>query len=134
MVASGIDNVLEIRLNVRSVKDIERVEDFLYELVGLDAKTGTRMAGVVLSLGIPYTAGDAVIARCYTAGIVWSLRPRSPIVKPSERLKVLKCGLRIQINSPSKGAQTSLWSPRIRRRQLLPDTTINTPISCEHGA
>ena len=58
VVAAGINNVLEIRLNVRSVKDIERVEDLLYELVGLDAKTGTRMAGVVLSLGIPYTAGE----------------------------------------------------------------------------
>ena len=88
MVAAGIDNVLKIRLNVCPVKDIERVENFLYKLVGLYAKTGTRMAGDELSLGIPYVVGDAVITRCYTAGIVWSLRPRAPVVESSERLKV----------------------------------------------
>ena len=61
VVAAGIDNVLKIRLNVRPVKDIERVENFLYKLVGLYAETGTRVAGDELSLGIPYVAGDAVI-------------------------------------------------------------------------
>src|SRR5580704_15889669 len=133
-VAAGIDNVLKIRLNVRPAKDIERVENLLYKLVGLYAETGTRMAGDVLLLGIPYIVGDAVITRCDTAGIVWSLRPRAPVIESSERLKLLKCGLRIQKNTPCKGTQTSLWALWIRRSNLLPDTTINTPISCEHGA
>ena len=134
VVAAGIDNVLKIRLNVRPAKDIERVENFLDKFVGLYAETGTRMAGDVLLLGIPYVAGDAVITRCYTAGIVWSLRPRAPVVEPSERLKVLIGGLRIQTNTSCKGTQTSLWTLRIRRSNLLPNTTINTVISCEHGA
>ena len=94
MVAAGIDNVLKIRLNVRPVKDIERVENFLYKLVRLYPETGTRMAGDELSLRIPYPAGNAIITRRYTAGIVWSLRPRTPVVETSKRLKVLKCGLR----------------------------------------
>ena len=110
VVAAGIDNVLKIRLNVCPAKDVERVENFLYKLVGLYAETGTRMAGDELSLGIPYIVGDAVITRCYTAGIVWSLRPRGPVVESSERLKLLKCGLRIQKNTPCKGTQTSLWT------------------------
>src|SRR6202043_1449801 len=67
LVAAGIDNVLKIRLNVRPVKDIERVENFLYKLVGLYAEAGTRMAGVEFGLGLPYIAGNAVITRCYTA-------------------------------------------------------------------
>src|SRR5271165_5024397 len=92
VVAAGIDNVLKIRLNVCPMKDVERVENFLYKLVGLHAETGTRMAGDELFLGIPYAGGNAVITRCYTAGIVWSLRPWGPVVESSERLKVLKCG------------------------------------------
>src|ERR1700726_2521392 len=134
VVAAGIDNVLKIRLNVRPVKDIERVENFLYKLVALYAETGTRMAGDELLLGIPYVAGDPVITRCYTAGIVWPLRPRGPVVESSEHLKVLKCGPRIQPNTSCKGTQTSLWTRRIRRSNLLPNTTINTVISCERGA
>jgi hypothetical protein len=90
LVAAGIDNVLKIRLNVRPVKDIERVENFLYKLVGLYAETGTRMAGDEFGLGLPYIAGNAVITCCYTAGIVWSPGPRAPIVETSKRLKVLK--------------------------------------------
>src|ERR1700726_4780439 len=90
LVAAGIDNVLKIRLNVRPVKDIERVENFLYKLVGLYAEAGTRMAGDEFGLGLPYIAGNAVITRRYTAGIVWSLGPRAPIVETSKRLKVLK--------------------------------------------
>ncbi len=89
-VAAGIDNVLKIRLNVCPVVDVERVENFLYKLVGLYPETGTRMAGNELGLGLPYIAGNAVITRCYTAGIVWSLGPRPPIVETSEQLKVLK--------------------------------------------
>jgi hypothetical protein len=90
VVAAGIDNILKVRLNVCPVKDIERVEDFLDKLVGLYAETGTGMAGDVLSLSILYVAGDAVITRCYTARIVWSLGPRPPVVESSERLKILK--------------------------------------------
>jgi hypothetical protein len=134
VVAAGIDNVLKIRLNVCPTKDVERVENFLDKLVGLYTKTGTRMAGDELSLGISYVVGDAVITRCYTAGIVWSLRPRAPVVESGERLKLLKSGLRIQKNAPCKGIQSSLWTLWIRRSNLLPNTTIDTPISCEHGA
>jgi hypothetical protein len=90
LVAAGIDNVLQIRLDVRPMIDIERVENFLYKLVGLDAETGTRMAGDEFGLGLPYIAGNAVITCCDTAGIVWSLRPRAPIVEAGKRLKVLK--------------------------------------------
>jgi hypothetical protein len=92
VVAAGIDNVLKIWLNVCPMKDIERVENFLDKLVRLYAETGTGMAGAECSLGILYVAGDAVVTRCYTAGIVWSLAPRAPVVESSERLKILKCG------------------------------------------
>src|SRR6516225_1337459 len=90
LVAAGIDNVLNTRLNVCSVEDIERIENFLDKLIGLHAETGMRMAGHVFGLGLPYIAGNAVITRCYTAGIVGSLRPRAPVVESSEHLKVLK--------------------------------------------
>ena len=94
LVAARIDNVLKIRLNVCPVKDIEGVENFLDKLVVLYAETGTRMAGDVFGLGLPYIAGNSVITRCYIAGIVCSLLPRGPVVETSKRLKVLKCGLR----------------------------------------
>ena len=90
LVAAGIDNVLNIRLNVCSAEDVERVENFLYKLIGLHAETGMRMAGDVFGLGLPYIAGNAVITGCYTAGLVGSLRPRGPVVESSEHLKVLK--------------------------------------------
>jgi NAD(P)-dependent dehydrogenase (short-subunit alcohol dehydrogenase family) len=90
LVAAGIDNVLKIWLNVCPVEDVERVKNFLYKLIGLHAETGMRMAGDEFGLGLPYIAGNAVITRCYTAGIVWSLRPRGPVVESSEHLKVLK--------------------------------------------
>ena len=90
LVAAGIDNPLKIRLNVCPVEDVERVENFLYKLIGLHAETGMRMAGDVFGLGLPYIAGNAVITGCYTAGIVGSLRPRGPVVESSEHLKVLK--------------------------------------------
>jgi hypothetical protein len=90
LVAAGMDNPLKIRLNVCPVEDVERVENFLYKLIGLHAETGMRMAGDELGLGLPYIAGSAVITGCYTAGIVWSLGPRGPVVESSEHLKVLK--------------------------------------------
>ena len=123
VVAAGIDNVLKIRLNIRPAKDIERVENFLYKLVGLYAETGTRMTGDELSLGIPYIVGDAVITRCYTAGIVWSLRPRTPVIESSERLKLLKCSLRIQKNTPAKALKPvfgRLGSGAVTCCQILP--------------
>ena len=90
LVAAGIDNVLKIRLNVCPVEDVERVKNFLYKLIGLHAETGMRMAGHEFGLALSYIAGNAVITRCYTAGIVGSLRPRCPVVESGEHLKVLK--------------------------------------------
>src|SRR5260370_27717326 len=90
VVAAGIDNPLKIRLNVRSVEDVERVENFLYPLVILYPEARTRMTVDECPLGVPYTAGSAVPTRCYTAGIVGSLRPRTPVVESSKYLALLK--------------------------------------------
>jgi hypothetical protein len=90
VIAAGIDNPLKIRLNVCPVEDVERIENFLYKLVILYAEARTRMTVDVCPLGVPYTAGNAVPTRCYTAGIVGSLRPRAPVVEASEYLALLK--------------------------------------------